>query len=510
MHLTKKWQQLLYALAITTLTLLAMFLVTQIAFGGRETKLSSNAACMAVQPRVAQAAPWMAAVWIEDNGECETEGKAMLQAAQYDAESGTYAWWTAPFTVENGSTSAACVTHADVAIKDGIAHIVVAKRQDCGQPAASLFYRTCNLTNRSCGELQRIANTGTGNSATDVNITVDTTGKPHVVYGTASNDPPNGEIYYTYYDDWPDTTTNLSITSTELITDYRAYRPRIAWSNNRLHVVWDGQIETGNGVPIYRYCNADGTCPAAGGPYNLEDAPWDTQGMETDAKPVVAAQGHRVLVAWQYCSDYNDGTDTCERFQLLYKYSDSNGNAGTFIASTQAVRGTWPHDSGPTTGYPGTDDGNAGYASHLNPSLALDANQNPIFVWQQFNTKDTMMITTTVGATPTTGGGFTSWRHPYGWAIGTDDGYNTRVQPQILMPSSSSPLTPSLHLFYMKKATTHSGYNYRIDYLYLEEGVLPSTEEEPTATGSPSVQPTEDPGGSKVYLPLVSKNFSGE
>ncbi|MEA3309977.1 MAG: hypothetical protein U9Q70_10755 [Chloroflexota bacterium] len=512
MHLTKKQRQLLYALAIAALTLLAMFLLAQLAFGGNELKLSSNAACMAVQPRVAKADPWIAAVWIEDNGdeECSAKGNAMLRAAQYDTGSETYSWWAAPFVVENGSSSTACVTHADVAIKDGVAHIVIAKRRSCAQPQSSLYYRTCDLTNRSCEEHQYIAQTGVGNSATDVNITVDANGKPHVVYGTASNNPPNGEIYYTYKNgvSWPETTTNLSITSTEMSTDYPAYHPRIAWNNNRLHVVWDGQIETGNGVPIYRYCNADGTCPTEGGPYNLEDSPWDTQGMGTDAKPVVAAQGNRVLVAWQYCSHHTDST--CDNFQIYYKYSDSNGSAGTFITQTQALGGgqAWHGTAG--GGYPSTDATQAGdYASQLNPALALGTDQNPIFTWQQFNavTPTRMMITTTIGTTPTTGGGFTGWRHPYGWAIGTDDRWDTRVRPAILLPSYSSPLTPSLHLFYMKKGPPGS-YDYRIDYLYLEEGVIPSAEEEPTVTGSPSA--TEVPGGSKVYLPLVNRNFGGE
>ncbi len=503
MRLTKKWQQLLYALAIAALTLLAMFLLTQIAFGGRETKLSSNAACMAVQPRVAKADPWMAAVWIEDNGECSAKGNAMLQAAQYIDE--TYTWWTAPLAVENGSASAACVTHVDVAIRDGVAHIVFDKRNPCSNGTSNIYYRKYNLSTQILLNGYRIAGVGQ-QGVVAVSIVLGNEGLAHVVYNPAS-----GEVLYKKQkpDGSWDTDalgTTLSTTSTQMITALPAYHPRITFNGNRLHVVWDGQIATGNGVPIYRYCNADGTCPAEGGPYNLEDGSWATEGMDTDAKPVVAAQGNRVLVAWQFCSDYNHGTDTCERFQLLYKYSDSNGNAGTFIASTQAVRGTWPHDSGPTTGYPSTDDENAGYASQLNPSLALDANQNPIFAWQQFNTAapTRMMITTTIGTTPTAGGGFTSWRHPYGWAIGTGDRWDTRVQPQILMPSYSSPLTPSLHLFYMKKP---DDANYRIDYLYLEEGVLPLTED---PTGEPTSNPTEPPGDARVYLPLVSKNFGGE
>ncbi len=228
MHLTKKWQRILYALAIATLMLLAILLLTHIAFGGRETKLSSGAACMAVQPRVSKAAPWMAAVWIEDNEECSAKGKAMLQAAQYDAGSKTYIWWTAPFVVENGSASAACVTHADVVIKDGVAHIVFDKRNPCQDGTSNIYYRKYDLATQNLLSEGRIDGIGGTQSVADVGITLDSSGLAHVVYN-----PNGGDILYKKQQsdgswDLSVVGTTLSVTSTELPIDYPAYHPRIA------------------------------------------------------------------------------------------------------------------------------------------------------------------------------------------------------------------------------------------------------------------------------------------
>ena len=495
MQLTKKWKQLIYALTIAILTLLAMFLITQLAFGGREIKLSSNAARRAVSPRVAKADPWMAAVWIEDNGSGESKGKAMLQAARYDGQ--TYSWATAPITIADINNT--CVTHAAVAITDTIAHIVFDRALCQGGGNSALYYRRYDLEEQELSDQTLIINVG-NQSVVDIDLVLDDDGLAHVIYNPAS-----GEILYKKQENggtWDTDTaaTILSITSTEVITDYPAYHPRMAWGNNRLHVVWDAQIEPGNGIPIYRYCDADGPC---GGPYHLEDDPYKREGMNTDAKTVVAAQGDRVMAAWQYCS--NRTSEGCERFQILYKYSDSNGDARSFITPTKAIRGIYPyhHESGPNSGYPSSDAQEVGnYASQLNPDLILDADQNPIFAWHQSNSADPtlMMITTTIGTTPTAEDGFTNWQHPYGWAIGTEDRWDTRVQPEILLPSS--PLTRSLHLFYMKKP---DNLDYRINYLFLEEGVVPSTEDPPTE--EPTEEPTTSPGDERVYLPLVNKNF---
>ncbi len=470
-------------------------------------QLSRGTACTSVKPRAAISTDgiWLAAVWIEgdaSSGRCRDSGSAVLGRAQRTAE--TYSWQT-PQTIMEGQAneSSACVTQIAMQLRGTTAHLLTTQRTPClGESLSSIHYFTCDLTTGTCTAPESvIADAGANQSIVNAELSLDDTGAPHVVYNVS------GEVYYVRkingsWQEAPGTNLSTAIWIGGVSVDYAAYAPRVASSGDRLHVVWDAQVPGGKGIPVYRYCHTnDGSCPAAGGPRQLNPQ-WEGD-MGTYSLPVIAARDNRVLTIWHYCTEDPFEPLDCNKFQLIYSRSDDNGD--TFIPpqeSKDAVGGIYPYNPG--SGSPSTDASTATYNNQLQPALVLDANGYPWVAWHAATNSSysAYMITTTV-ATAQTGLAF-NWQYRPGWSIGENDTSRARVNPLLLIPQPAA--TSGAHLVYMAKNASGSG-NYQVYYSYLQEATSPTTTptESPTSPPTETPAPTETPPPPQIYLPLVLK-----
>jgi hypothetical protein len=326
----------------------------------------SNTAYTSVYPDLAVSPDhnWLAAAWVEGyTAESGSRGHVYLRIASESAG------WGDPITVYSGGESACAYDRAAVAITGTKAHIAYVVYDDtCANPKhTQVRYITCTLTTGQCGASQLITTTSTtpspGYWTTWVDLAVDESGNPHVVFARYEGSPLVGKIFYTDYNGatWR--------ASEAVYTTGDNHTPSIAWSENCAHVVWEDR--TGSSIRYRRRCG--GTWYPTSSPMNL----FSSIPSNPPHKPhVAAAPGGRVFVVWDYL--YQEATPySPATYFLLYKRSNASG---TVFSSTKEVGTDYESSSFFTpyeAGAPGSDD----YLRYLQPSVALNEDGWPAVVW---------------------------------------------------------------------------------------------------------------------------------
>ncbi len=411
--------------------------------------LSAPTAVCDLEPRSAISTDggWLASVWIQGrkiNDGCVSRGTAMLRWVTTDA---AQTGWSNPIALPLPTEYATgCFVHTDVALDDSTAHVAATVWSPCDDMSANsaILHYTCNLSTGACSPAT-IASAQLGAEGmrfSDTRIVLDSQNRPHIVYGRGDHTLAQGELFYT---------RNLGSgwTVPEQLSSENAYRPSLATSNGRIHVVWQyhrdyvdtlGRLRQ-RGDVHYRYCAEEGACnPVISYLYPT------TLVEPTYPIPDVAARGDRVILTWNVCADV-DNNPPCESFYLIYARSDTNGSE--FSAQPLEVGSDIElHSINISTRYyAGSDDPeNPGgeYGMHLNPSVAVDPAGLPYLVWQMQQGTGCVLTTTHAITAEEVGLGFI-------WAVGSlpqfGDGSDIRVYPSLSLATAGD--TQALHLTYM-------------------------------------------------------------
>ncbi len=406
-----------------------------------------------IEPRSAISADdgWMASVWIQGrkiNNGCVSRGAAMLRWVTTDA---AQTGWSNPVALALPTAYASgCFVHTDIALAGSVAHIAATVWSPCEDMNANsaILHYTCNLATGACSPATvAMAQLGTaGLRLSDTRIVLDSLHRPHIVYGRAEHTLAQGRLFYirNLGSGWSVNPVQLSPTSEN------AYRPALAASNGRIHVVWQHHRDYVDGLGRlrqrgdvrYRNCAEEGVCnPVIG--YPSPTALTET----TYPVPNVAARGDRVILTWNVCADV-DNNPPCESFYLIYVRSNTNGSG--FPAQPLEV-GTdmeLRFISISTRYYGGSDrlDNPAGeYGMHLSPSVALDPAGLPYLAWQMQQGSGYVLTTTHAISVAEIGQGFV-WAEEEMPPSG--DGSDNRVYPSLALTASGE--AQALHLVYMR------------------------------------------------------------
>lgn len=413
-------------------------------------RLSESTAVCDVEPRadLSDDGNWIASVWIQGrkvNNGCVSRGPAVVSWATTATSQGGWSRRIA-LPLPTGYSSG-CFVHADVALDDNTAHIASTIWYPCDQMNADslIVHHTCDLLAGNCSQPTIVASQLGSEDLrfSESKIELDSQHRPHIVYGRGTHSLALGKLFYTRYigAEWS-APLQLSPGSET------AYRPSMAYSNARIHVVWETHRDyldnqgrwRQNGDLRYRYCEEAGAC----GTYVGYPSP--TQLVETTYPfPDITAQDGRVILTWNVCADV-DANPPCEKFYLVYARSNTNGTSFPIEPLEVGTDMLMRFISFSTRHYPGSDgdDNQAGeYASHLNPTIALDPAGLPYLAWQV--KQDGGYIITTTRAISETYSNFT-WS-PEGlpdFGAGSDN----RVYPSLELTTVDD--TQALHLVYMQ------------------------------------------------------------
>ncbi|HQE92672.1 MAG TPA: Ig-like domain-containing protein [Anaerolineae bacterium] len=438
-----RWWLILTVIVVTVLSGATAVLAAWLHLPAR---LSAATDVCDIEPRTVMSADgeWLASVWIKGrqvNDGCVSRGAAVLRWAGQNGWSDPVRL-TLPAGYGNG-----CFVHADVALNGPIAHLVTTLWAPCDDVQANslIAYYTCNLQTGVCS-----AGTGVTSQAgaenlrfSDARIVLDSQNLPHIVYGRGDHSLAQGKLFYTRNlgSGWE---TPLRISSdTEM-----SYRPSLAASNGRIHIVWENHRDYTDGLGRprqrgdvrYRYCAEAGSCGSIIGypsPTTLDETTYPVPG--------IAAHGDRVILTWNVCADI-DRNPPCEKFYLMYARSNANGTG--FLSQPREV-GTeteMQYINMSTRFYAGTDDTNneAGeYATHLNARVELDAGEMPHLVWQM--REGAGYVLTTTHAISATEESFT-WAQGESPQSGT--GSDNRVYPSLGLTAVDE--TWAHHFVYMQ------------------------------------------------------------
>lgn len=256
--------------------------------------------------------------WTEEHGALLYQGDVYLRAA---SESG--AGWDSKVRVYDGDDDACAYGKASVAVTGTTAHVAyVVYYDDCSDPAfTQVRYSKCNLATRQCDPSEVVAQAVSSllYYIPQVDLAVDGSGNPHVVWTRYFEGQNNGVVQYR-------ARTGAGWGTVDDVASgvgENHHSPAIACYGGYAHVAWQGPEGTyGNQAVLYwRHPISTGTelwhtlyytlvqsSPSVNRPY----APHD---------PDVAAWGGRVFVVWNL--DYDDewpGT-----YALVYRLSSNDG-----------------------------------------------------------------------------------------------------------------------------------------------------------------------------------------
>lgn len=413
-------------------------------------RLSDEASVCDIEQRADLSADghWLATVWIQGRkmGDgCVSRGPAVLRWATTEA---SQTGWSERLSLPlPGDYSTGCFVHADVALSGSQAYIAATVWAPCDNLNAdsAIAYYTCDLQSGVCNPATIVTSELGSNNLrfSEAQIALDSLARPHIVYGRGTHALAEGKLYYT---------RNLGAgwITPRLVSppNENAYRPALAASNGRIHIVWERHRDYEDpqhrmrqiGDVRYRYTEEAGDFGTVVGysyPTNLVEPSYPI--------PAIAALGERVVLTWNVCADV-DGNPPCNKFYQVYTRSNANGNG--FLSQPLEV-GTeielrfislsshfyWGSDG---------DDNPAGeYAAHLNSAIALDPQGFPYLAWQ-IQEGSGYVITTTHAISET----FTNFTWATGAQSQSGDGSDNRVYPALELTTEGS--TQALHLLYMK------------------------------------------------------------
>jgi hypothetical protein len=367
------------------------------------------------------------------------KGHVYLRAA-----SGVGVSWGSKVPVFSGGGST-CAYDVAVAVTDTTAHVAyVVFNNTCSDPThMQVRYRACSLASLDSGQCDgsedMVASADTlFNSITWVDLAVDASGNPHVVWAQYDENNENGDVYYRASDG-----TNWgSPEGVALSGDNNT--PAIAWADGYVHVVWEEEAEH---VIKYRRRSASGWEP----PEPL----CSPQTVYRPGNPDVAAEADRVFVVWDWCSDL-DSTLTCWKYHLVYLRSNDRGAGwGDDIREVGTDSPDFAEE------YDSVDDPHErdDYLLRLRPAISLNEDGWPAVVWHAKRNG---------GGGEEGGGGGESYAICYSYAIsGTDstvDWITTTVlneeQPNWLASAAvavgARDGEQRLHAAYMRKPSKDS------------------------------------------------------
>jgi len=446
--MTKRWRWLV-GIAVTVVALggatwaLAVWIHLPV-------RLSASAAVCDVESRTAlsENGEWLASAWIQGrqvNNGCVGRGTVVIRWAT--TELSQTGWSNQTALPLPGGYGTGCFVHTDVALNNNTAHVAATVWAPCNQMNADsvIAYYTCNLSTGVCSSATIVASqSGAENLRfSEAQIVLDSQNRPHIVYGRGDHSLAQGKLFYT---------RNLGTGwSTPLLISpgsETAYRPSLAASNGRIHIVWENHRDyldshgrwRQNGDVRYRYCEEAGTCG------NITGYPSPTTLVETTYPiPDIAARDDRVILTWNVCADV-DSNPPCEEFYLVYARSNTNGSsfaAQPLEVGTEMELRNITFSSQYYHGSDGDDNPAGEYAAHLNSTVELDPTGLPYLVWQ-IQQNGGYVITTTHAISAT--------YENFTWAQSSlpqfGDGSDNRVYPSLELTTVDD--IQALHIVYMQ------------------------------------------------------------
>ncbi len=320
------------------------------------TDLTSAYPDLAVSP----GGDYVAVAWVEGHDQYSgSKGHVYLRI-------GSEGDWGDPIEVYHGSADACAYDRAAVAITGTTAHIAYVVWDDCNtRDKTEIYYTTCPLTGGSCSS-EKVLSTTT-KKIFWVDIAVDESGNPHLVYAQYEGNPLTGKIFYKGHDgaSWGG--------EEQVYGNGNNHTPAIAWSDGCAHVAWEE--ETGSDIFYRRRC-AGGWYPASS-PIMIHNS---TSDLPPHRPHVAAAPGGRVFIVWdRLCQPAMFSSPAT--YYLLYKRSNDGGS--TFLVDSLEVgtdnKGTVfdeyeiDHVAGAA--------GDVAYLKYLRPSVAVNEDGWPAVVW---------------------------------------------------------------------------------------------------------------------------------
>jgi hypothetical protein len=317
----------------------------------------------------------VAVVWTE---EYYQSGAGSYNHVYLRVASETGGGWGDEVSVFSGS-SRSSVDHAAVAVTGPtaytahVAYVVFEFDQDY-LVRTELRHRKCslNLSQVECDASEDVVASVDASSGRIfwVDLALDASGNPHVVWAQYDDADYNGDILYRAYDGdgWGSTETVRALTGNN-------HTPSIAWAGGYAHVVWDEQTQH---QILYRRRTASGWEPGS--------VPLcSPQPARPPGNPDIAAGGGRVFVVWDWCSDPNrESHGYCRQYNVVYlRSNDSGARWGTVrevgTDREYAAGGLADYDS--AGWYVSSSDMREEYLQYLRPSIALNDDGWPAVVW---------------------------------------------------------------------------------------------------------------------------------
>ncbi|HEY72457.1 MAG: hypothetical protein B6I35_01265 [Anaerolineaceae bacterium 4572_32.2] len=230
-----------------------------------------------------------------------------------------------------------------------------------------VYYKKCDLTLGTCGSSFQIESVAkSSNKITWVDVAVDGSGNPRIVWARYDASGQNGDIFYKAYNG-----SNWGGREDVAVGGGNDGAPAIAWANGYVHVVWNDEQY----YSIYYKRRSDA------GTWGGSTPLYSTSSHEEQPyKPDVAAWGGRVFVVWDWCSEdifHSPFTEPyCDYFSLSYRRSNDDGD------SWLPYRDVGTDQTGSTSHqvYESTDAEELAL-SELRPSIALNDEGWPTVVW---------------------------------------------------------------------------------------------------------------------------------
>jgi len=411
------------------------------------------------------------------------------------------AGWGGKIPVFSGGDSV-CAYDVAVAVTGTTAHVAyVVFNNTCSDPTQmQVRYRTCSLASGQCdGSEDVVASADTlFNRITWVDLAVDASGNPHVVWARYDEQGHDGEILYSAR---AGGTWGSLYTVGSNAGGKNNNAPAITWADGSVHVVWEEETLVGEEKTehVLRYRRRR----ASGWESSVYITPLGSDTKRPPSNPDVAAGAGEVFVVWDWCS--NEGPNSpCSTYHMVYRRSNSGGVYwGTHDNEIREVgtdyRRSYRYDD--LGDYDSVLEGQDEYVRRLRPAIALNEDGWPAVVWHAKRNG---------GGGEEGGGGGESYVIYYSYAIsGTDsavDWITTTVlneeQPSWLGSAAVSVGVRDgeqrLHAAYMRKPSKDSADAWDVYY----EGFSYNPQARIHVAGLVLVSSTVTLDGSGSYDPL--------
>jgi hypothetical protein len=307
------------------------------------------------------------------------KGHVYLRAA-----SGAGVSWGSKVPVFSGGDST-CAYDVAVAITDTTAHVAyVVFNNTCSDPTQmQVRYRACSLASLASGQCDGsediVASADTlFNRITWVDLAVDASGNPHVVWARYDEQGHDGEILYSARagSTWGSVSTVGSNAGGK-----NNNAPAIAWADGSVHVVWEEETWVGEDKTehVLRYRRRQ----ASGWDSSVYMTPFGLGTERPPSNPGVAAGKGQVFVVWDWCSN-EDPNSPCSTYHTVYRRSNSGGVYwGTHDSEIREVgtdyQRSYAYDD--LEDYDSVLEGQDEYVRRLRPAIALNKDGWPAVVW---------------------------------------------------------------------------------------------------------------------------------